>query len=574
MSELQALNAKPSSCYLANVRLAKLWLARCWINHPRCIQLQIPRMPNRLVDVGPPDGSRDPILVTPTVLSRYVALSHCWGRGSIAMTTTKNIAEREAGIPMASLSKTFQEAIQVTRVFGIRYIWIDSLCILQDSVEEWEYEAAGMGRTYGNALFTIAAANASSGEEGLFPNQDHRLHTPCALKSLDNRPSTEFPMQCIHVVHPVDDKPAGHTAPKGPLFDRAWVLQEEIISHATLSFTGHGMYWNCVGYQANYSDPAANPGLYIPRPIRDAIGYYSQSRAVYQDDEGVKAMSNEKVTINFVKGGPKLMLSSEGIEALYKNWSTLVEEYYKRSITYPSDRLPALAGIAQNLQSTLQGRESPRGKWRPFPAYIGGVWSTDLQRGLLWSPHNYETWLRDHFDSDVLFTAEVSAWRIKPPQLFIGPSVSWCSMLESPVRWNGIYDKGWEGPDKICYIEIKQWSYGSDWKLFGPYWDATLELTCLLRIADIRKGEFLHDPSQDRRRIGRLLKDEIGELPDQIFLMPVLCEPIITMKSWNIYCLALVKTGLNENEYRRVGLAFIAYPNWFGNEIPRVIKMV
>ena len=149
----------------------------------------------------------------------------------------------------------------VTREFGMRYIWIDSLCIIQDSGEDWErgnvpphrktnfdavltvnIEAAKMCSVYKNALFTIAASRATTGDEGLFSPQDSRLHTPCYLPRYafltgkGNRYN-------IHLAPARDDNFPSITqyAPKGPLYDRAWVLQEELLSHATLAFTNEGM---------------------------------------------------------------------------------------------------------------------------------------------------------------------------------------------------------------------------------------------------------------------------------------------------------------------------------------------
>lgn len=433
-----------------------------------------------------------------------------------------------------------------------------------------------MCRTYSNALFTITAGGASAGEEGIFPTTHHRLQTPCSLPSLDNLLSTTSPQYKIHVVHPADDKPGGQTNPRGPLYDRAWVLQEEVISHATLAFTKDGMYWNCLGYKANYSDPEPSSQFYEPNLVRDLIGSYSQLREV-NTLEG-EAVSLGKVSM-MPQTGPSytIRLSSEHIGALYKNWSDIVTTYYKRSITYPSDRLPALAGIAQGLQNTLQGREKPGGKWRPFPGYLAGIWSTDFKRGLLWSPHNYEPWLREHFNDDQKFVAEMTTWRIKPPQAFVGPSLSWCSMYESPVCWNGVYSKTWEGPNEFHYLEMRKWSYSSEYKFFGPFWEARVEVEGFLEAVDVRDGEFLHGvprPGADRRMIGRLIKDEPGEIRGDVFLMPVLQEPEETMESWNVYCLALVPTGLNKGEYRRVGLGFVAFPGWFVKTKSQIFTIV
>lgn len=138
MTRILQKNLEPPLSPLKSVRLAKSWLANCWINHPGCFQAKIPRSPTRLIDVGSADGLREPRLYEPKEPARYVTLSHCWGGGRVAMTTSANFPERCKAIPLHTLSKVFQEAIKVTREFGVRYIWIDSLCIIQDSSSDWE----------------------------------------------------------------------------------------------------------------------------------------------------------------------------------------------------------------------------------------------------------------------------------------------------------------------------------------------------------------------------------------------------------------------------------------------------
>jgi len=94
-------------------------------------------LPTRIIDVGSSDGVPC-LLETHGRRGKYFTLSHCWGRQHLITTTTQNLEERKKGIPWPELSKTFQEAIQITREFGCQYLWIDSLCILQDSVQDWE----------------------------------------------------------------------------------------------------------------------------------------------------------------------------------------------------------------------------------------------------------------------------------------------------------------------------------------------------------------------------------------------------------------------------------------------------
>ncbi|ORY13348.1 heterokaryon incompatibility, partial [Clohesyomyces aquaticus] len=92
----------------------------------------------------------------------YVALSHCWGspENHPLETTKENYGERLAGVPLENLPKTFRGVVKITNHIGVKYLWIDSLCIIQDDTEDWKQEAAKMGAVYEYARLTIAAADA------------------------------------------------------------------------------------------------------------------------------------------------------------------------------------------------------------------------------------------------------------------------------------------------------------------------------------------------------------------------------------------------------------------------------
>ena len=78
----------------------------------------------------------------------YAALSHCWGKVRPLTTTSTNLNQHLISIPLSSMPEMFQDAVIASRELGIRYLWIDSLCIIQDSVEDWELECSKMGRVY------------------------------------------------------------------------------------------------------------------------------------------------------------------------------------------------------------------------------------------------------------------------------------------------------------------------------------------------------------------------------------------------------------------------------------------
>lgn len=126
-------------------------------------------LPMRVIDVGPPHGSQYPrLVITNGASGHYVALSHCWGEKQQLIADSKNLEKRLEAIPWDIIPKTFQDAIDTTRALGIRYIWIDSLCILQDSIDDWSREALRMGGVYEKARLTIAASHARDSSDGCF----------------------------------------------------------------------------------------------------------------------------------------------------------------------------------------------------------------------------------------------------------------------------------------------------------------------------------------------------------------------------------------------------------------------
>ncbi|KAK0724578.1 heterokaryon incompatibility protein-domain-containing protein, partial [Lasiosphaeris hirsuta] len=149
-----------------------MWLGRCLARHALCSvsTLPDPKLPTRVLDVGirgnPEEGIR--LVDGKNCRGPYVALSHVWGRSRVITTQISNIEQRHTGISLESLSKTFRDAVHAARQLLVPYLWIDSLCIIQDSGVDWSAEAAKMGEYYANAMFTISAVSASSGHCGIF----------------------------------------------------------------------------------------------------------------------------------------------------------------------------------------------------------------------------------------------------------------------------------------------------------------------------------------------------------------------------------------------------------------------
>jgi len=107
----------------------------------------------------------------------YATLSHCWGNLKILILKNDNIYLFKHHIPLDELCKTFRDAVTVARQLEIKYLWIDSLCIIQDDEADWQIEASRMASIYGNAVVNLAAAHAKNGSFGLFINRDIAITT-------------------------------------------------------------------------------------------------------------------------------------------------------------------------------------------------------------------------------------------------------------------------------------------------------------------------------------------------------------------------------------------------------------
>ena len=162
--------------------LCKVWLQECYKSHNGCAPSGARDLPTRLIYIA----EITPRLCLSGELDksiRYATLSHCWGLVKFPDLTTGSFGAFCQSIPSQALSKTFRDAIYIARYLGFSYLWIDSLCIFQDSEEDWARESSSMAKVYGGADLNIAASSARDGRDGCFFNRPSnwrcqvRVHT-------------------------------------------------------------------------------------------------------------------------------------------------------------------------------------------------------------------------------------------------------------------------------------------------------------------------------------------------------------------------------------------------------------
>ena len=241
------------------------------------------------------------------------------------------------GIPFARLPPTFADAIQLTDALGLSYLWIDSLCIMQDDPLDWEAESTAMCNVYRGSTINIAASASVDCKGGLFRQRNLLSVTPCVMRTI----SGDHALVCGNLE-------SGPVA-REPLSRRAWAVQERLLAPRTVQFTAKSVYFECHSRTISEIDSFSSYGI-------DKLHYNQVNN---WDADGVFVGSN---------GRPNLDL-------WIRRWQKVVEIYTDAQLTHESDKLIAIAGLAKFFQDL----------W-PDPAltYLAGLWNFDLGYWLLW----------------------------------------------------------------------------------------------------------------------------------------------------------------------------------------------
>ncbi|KAI0876603.1 heterokaryon incompatibility protein-domain-containing protein [Hypoxylon argillaceum] len=374
--------------------IIKGWISSCIVNHCTlgglCDSPTAPALPTRIVDVGLVDGIVK-LVETKGTRSKYVSLSHCWGHSHIITTTKSTLEQRKSGIAWHDLSQTFRDAILVTRALGVPYIWIDSLCIVQDDKIDWATESANMASIYSNGYLTIAATFSANGHGGLFSQTgDFEV----SGKTRDGEDYRLFFRERIdHHIDVINDmamfsKDGGiftmggyPTSTYHPLLTRAWVYQERMLSTRVLHFGRYEVFFECrATIQCECGGIEFHGSLVVPR-VLVKIEY---SYAFRDQDRG-----------------------DEEQYQVARLWRTIICAYTTLLLTKSEDRLPAIGGLARDMATSRKSR------------YLAGLWEETLNDDLLWVvsatskhkkprpyPRNAPTWSWASVETWVLYWDE------------------------------------------------------------------------------------------------------------------------------------------------------------------------
>lgn len=357
------------------------WVVECH-GHEHCSMPPTP-LPTRLIDLGFQYSGDLVRLVEADRNTRghYIALSYCWGGEAHITTTRSDLETKKKGIQLEALPRAFQEAIPLARGIGIRYLWIDSLCICQDDPQDWERESANMAAIYKNSYLTFSATGAKNASMGLFFPRKPRSYVRFPYTTNDIRGHV---FACTLPLGQEVFREINLEMAAEPLSQRAWGLQERLLSQRVLHFASDKMYFECMEWTVS------EDGIELPIK-RDCIHH------LYAHPSLTDALH---------------------LDAL-EHWYSLVSRYRSRKLTFPSDKLPAMSGIARDYSEMLED------------SYVAGLWRNSMLGGLAWN----------------------SGGGCKAVSDYRAPSWSWASV---DGAFGGSPDKHWRPLASIldCHVDV------------------------------------------------------------------------------------------------------------------------
>ncbi|KAF5672282.1 heterokaryon incompatibility protein [Fusarium heterosporum] len=336
--------------------LALSWLERCMRNangeHDVCNQGDKGYLPTRLLDVRCALEQGKVRLVCPInspdafpTGTEYASLSHCWGTwGSDEnpKLLTANLPSRQSdGLDWKKLPKTFQDAFKIASWLNLDWLWIDSLCIIQDSDSDWQNEASMMDRVYMSAKINISADKGEDSRAGCFTERNEVDVT-----------SLEFEAREIEKTWIVTTENTFAWMDSAPSLSRAWIHRERQLSKRIIHFTAKEMVWECCGLNKACFASETMPG---GSPFDNIFNGETKFQIQLKD------ISDNRLS------------DEERLDKLHRLWNSTCQDLSDKSITYYGDFPIILSSLAREFHRLM-----------PDDEYVAGLWRSTLAESLTW----------------------------------------------------------------------------------------------------------------------------------------------------------------------------------------------
>jgi hypothetical protein len=494
---------------------------------------------------------------------RYATLSHCWGNVPFCRLLEENISLFTDDIPFSTLPQTFKNAVNILEKLYIKYLWIDSLCIIQDSTADWEAEAVRMSKVYSNSYLNLAATASRNPQEGLFRTREPLSvkscrYVPHGVGEAEYRTSSikEQPTIGWDCVNPSDWVTA---IVEAPLNSRAWVYQERALAPRILHFASLELYWECNYMRASETFPNGLPEQYIiPKQKNLLYSYSHQKKINFSQQQG-------QVIVEATSLGRFLgTYTNKTDNAPLDLWTLVVEDYSSAQLTYATDKLVAISALAETFAreyrdkclgplpeflseeptsepSTKNPEDIPQQSQSSSPTYLAGLWYHQLLEQLLW-----------HVKSHRSITTP-------GPTPYIAPSWSWASTTSpidySPIR---IAHRNISALSKLISASttLSSAPFGAvtagSIKVLGPLFKARLEPTTYSSTYKYKYYSTRLHVSSHQDRFYASLDNNHAHSGLKVFCLPLFILPWKMRSHVEIEGLLLVPTL--PGQYKRLGI--------------------
>ena len=333
-------------------------LAECFADHLLCKRHtssdHAPKYwPARLLHLGGSDHSTVTLEETTewTEGVKYVTLSHRWGGVEFKTLTKSSKPEFQKGLDVDFLPRTFRETIHLVRQLGYTYLWIDSLCIIQDSTEDWQEQAPEMHNIYKNSTFTVSACCGNS-QHGIFRDRNPQSVMPFQVWGDWSRLRQPAPRSGSYYCF--DQHLWQNEVEECSLRQRAWVAQERILSPRNFYFGSHMVYFQCRDNAASEVFPFSEPQASNPKTSH------------------LYMLSDTSHPMGFRDALDDALSPNSSRQTLYEEWNRFIQYYTVCRLTCDKDIFFALEGLAAECGN------------RTGDTLVAGLWRSQLPRALCW----------------------------------------------------------------------------------------------------------------------------------------------------------------------------------------------
>jgi hypothetical protein len=374
------------------------WIRDCMNGHDRCKSNSLKVLPARLLDVMPGGGLIKLVasnLVKTQEPRPYTALSHCWGNPKDLLTTTKaTLRQRLTGISFEELPRTFLDAVLITQKLGIQYLWTDALCIVQDDKLDWDAQSAEMADIYCGSYLTISALHSPNCHGGCFSprwtqySESFPWRWSLHSHEIPNTYPSVFVRFALSIAHNQffrGGHRVGDVRDSTPLLRRGWVFQERLLSPRILHFHSEELVWECNAFtKCECEGFRGLDKLDLQLDYDNRHGYNSQYERM------------KKIFTSISRGETSKPECADF-------WLDIVSVFSELTLSYSTDGLPALSGLASRLSSQMDG------------PYFAGLWRYNLIPSLtweLWFPYPEFTQRLQPYCAPTWSWASINTWAI------------------------------------------------------------------------------------------------------------------------------------------------------------------